>query len=314
MYDKARELSLPSSLVELRHEAIHGEMPSLVVLRQAAMKSFDWLKNDYWRYLPSADGLGESDPVPFNNGRAALRNELKGTLQTYILSCDEHGGAPEDQDSDVFAQAATESTSNIVEACNSSKRALLELVNILVHQQMLIPGTDSHSVNVIFPVWDPLLKRLAMRQSGFLQMLSYEMLKQLITAPEAHPSVNKSEESVVMWLEHMYTAREWDKAFTQGDLDDLNLVSTCLQTPNQWTTRLAESIVKCPERVRAQRMFGEHVARAVNDKDNGDSLKENDDGLLPLKGENEFDGWQRSEVGRSRNPVGVLWRRSSSSW
>ncbi|KAL9579187.1 MAG: hypothetical protein Q9212_005255 [Teloschistes hypoglaucus] len=284
MYDKARELGLPSSLVELRHEAIHGEMPSLVVLRQAAMKSFDWLKNDYWRYLPSADGLGESDAAPFHNGRAALRHELKGTLQTYILSCDEHGGGSEDQEVDVFAQAATEGTSSIVEACNGSKRALLELVNMLVHQQMLIPGPDSHSVKVTFPVWDPLLKRLAMRQSGFLQMLSYEMLKQLITTPEAQSLINKSEESLVMWLEHMYTAREWDKAFTHGDLDDLNLVSTCLQTPNKWTTRLAESIIQCPERVRAQRMFGERVARAVNDEEHGGGvLKENQNDLLATK-------------------------------
>ncbi|KAI4204521.1 MAG: hypothetical protein LQ350_001071 [Teloschistes chrysophthalmus] len=260
------------------------------------MKSFDWLKNDYWRYLPSADGLGESDAAPFNNGRAALRHELKGTLQTYILSCAEHEGASEDQEVDVFAQAATEGTSSIVEACNASKRALLELVNMLVHQQMLIPSPDSHSVDMIFPVWDPLLKRLAMRQSGFLQMLSYEMLKQLIAIPEAHPLVNKSEESLVMWLEHIYTAREWDKAFTHGDLDDLNLVSTCLQTPNQWTTRLAESIVKCPERVRAQRMFGERVARVVNDKGNGNAQNENDDNRVPTKEGHEFDGWQRSEM------------------
>lgn len=176
--------------------------------------------------------------------------------------------------------------------------------------------TESTSIgrlaNLSFPIWDPLLKRLSMRQSGFLHMLSYEMLKQLITTPDADPLVDKSEESVVMWLEHIYTAREWDKAFTHGDLDDLNLVSTCLQTPNQWTTRLAESIIKCPERVRAQQMFGERVAKAVDGKKNGEALKENDDHWVAMKGEHVFDGWQRLEVGRSRNPVGVLWKRWSN--
>ncbi|KAL8661863.1 MAG: hypothetical protein Q9202_005221 [Teloschistes flavicans] len=266
MYDKAREIDLPSSLVELRHETIHGEMPSLVVLRQAAMKSFDWLKNDYWNYLPTEDGLTESDAAPFNNGRAALRTELKDTLKTYLSFGHKLRGASQDQDIDVFAHAATECTSKIVEVCNGSKRALLELVNMLVHHQMLFPGLDRNGrlANLSFPFWDPLFKRLSMRQSGFLQMLSYEMLKQLITTPDADPLVDKSEESVVMWLEHIYTAREWDKAFTHGDLDDLNLVSTCLQTPNQWTIRLAESIIKCPERVRARQMFGERVAKAVD--------------------------------------------------
>lgn len=142
MYDKAREIDLPSSLVELRHETIHGEMPSLVVLRQAAMKSFDWLKNDYWRYLPTEDGPTESDAAPFNNGRAALRNELKDTLRTYLSSCHKLRGAPQDQDIDVFAHAATECTSKIVDVCNGSKRALLELVNVLVHHQLLFPGLD----------------------------------------------------------------------------------------------------------------------------------------------------------------------------
>ncbi|KAL8688788.1 MAG: hypothetical protein Q9218_005386 [Villophora microphyllina] len=314
MYEKAKELDLPASLVELRHEAIHGDMPSLVVLREGATKSFDWLKNDYWKYLPSEDGLGESDAPPFYNGRAALRNELRDTLQSYLSSCQDLKRFSQDHDVDVFAEAATETTSKIVGTCDGSKRALLELVDMLVHQQMLIPDPNHQLGDLAFPVWDPLLKKLAIRQSGFLQMLSYELTKQLITTPEVNPVVEDLKEAIVTWLEHMYTARDWDKAFKQGDLDDLHMVSMCLQTPNQWTTRLATSIVRCPERVRAQQMFGERITRAADDKGKKGIEAEKAEGWVAIEGENEFDGWQRSKINSSSNPVGVLWRRSSNYW
>jgi len=43
MYDKAKQIGLPSSFVELRHQATHEEFPPLVVLRRAVEKSLRWL-------------------------------------------------------------------------------------------------------------------------------------------------------------------------------------------------------------------------------------------------------------------------------
>ena len=57
MYAKAQEIGLPAGFVELRHEAAHGEMPSLEVLREAARRAVGWLWEDYWRGL--GDGVGE---------------------------------------------------------------------------------------------------------------------------------------------------------------------------------------------------------------------------------------------------------------
>ncbi|KAL9098854.1 MAG: hypothetical protein Q9163_005558 [Psora crenata] len=51
MYTKAGEVGLPAMFVELRHEGTHGDMPELVVLRDAARKGVDWLWEDYWRDL-----------------------------------------------------------------------------------------------------------------------------------------------------------------------------------------------------------------------------------------------------------------------
>ena len=51
MYAKAQQIGLPALFVDLRHEATHGNMPSLTNLRQAAQRALQWLWNDYWKGL-----------------------------------------------------------------------------------------------------------------------------------------------------------------------------------------------------------------------------------------------------------------------
>jgi ribosomal biogenesis protein LAS1 len=48
MFQRAMDLGLPASFVELRHEATHREPPSLVVLRKATQRSLEWLWDNYW--------------------------------------------------------------------------------------------------------------------------------------------------------------------------------------------------------------------------------------------------------------------------
>lgn len=142
MFDKARELNLPAYLVDLRHEAIHGEMPSLVVLRQSALKSLDWLKNDYWKYLDEENVLTDTRTSPFTNGRTALKNDLKDLLQAHVNTFRSIEEVPKGREVDALAQAATEATLEFVQMCMGNKRALLDLVDLLVHHQMLIPGRE----------------------------------------------------------------------------------------------------------------------------------------------------------------------------
>ena len=54
MYAKAQEIGLPTLFVDLRHDATHGDMPSLTNLRSAANRALRWLWDDYWK------GLGKS--------------------------------------------------------------------------------------------------------------------------------------------------------------------------------------------------------------------------------------------------------------
>lgn len=50
MYQVAKEIDLPASFVELRHQATHEDLPSLVVLRRATTRALEWLWDYYWHY------------------------------------------------------------------------------------------------------------------------------------------------------------------------------------------------------------------------------------------------------------------------
>lgn len=54
MFQRAMDLGIPASFVELRHEATHRELPSLVVLRSATQRSLQWLWDNYWAKIESS--------------------------------------------------------------------------------------------------------------------------------------------------------------------------------------------------------------------------------------------------------------------
>lgn len=56
MYSKAQQIGLPALFVDIRHEATHGEMPSMTTLRQAAARAMQWLWDDYWGHLEENRG------------------------------------------------------------------------------------------------------------------------------------------------------------------------------------------------------------------------------------------------------------------
>ncbi|KAL4904763.1 Las1-like-domain-containing protein [Aspergillus multicolor] len=80
MFSRAAELGLPASFVELRHEATHRELPSLVVLRQAVGRSLEWLWGFYWGSLSSSLAAGVGGGLSFGLG-AGVEGVLRGALE-----------------------------------------------------------------------------------------------------------------------------------------------------------------------------------------------------------------------------------------
>ncbi|KAL6855756.1 Las1-like domain-containing protein [Trichoderma novae-zelandiae] len=55
MYSIAKNIGLPATFVELRHQATHEQLPSLAKLRSAARKALDWIWDYYWKHLGEAE-------------------------------------------------------------------------------------------------------------------------------------------------------------------------------------------------------------------------------------------------------------------
>ncbi|KAM7204315.1 rRNA-processing protein las1 [Rhypophila sp. PSN 637] len=75
MYDLAKSVGLPATFVELRHQATHEELPSLIRLRTAAGKALDWIWEYYWRKLAT-------DEEEYEDGQD--EKPLQETLVQYL--------------------------------------------------------------------------------------------------------------------------------------------------------------------------------------------------------------------------------------
>lgn len=80
MYTKATQIGLPAVFVDIRHEAAHGEMPSLFNLRQAGKQALKWLWEDYWRGLGEEQegSCGGQQPAPREAESIAAGAEQSG--------------------------------------------------------------------------------------------------------------------------------------------------------------------------------------------------------------------------------------------
>lgn len=72
MYSIAKNIGLPATFVELRHQCTHEELPSLPKLRGAAEKSLSWIWDHYWKNLEA-----DSAPVDIDECRPVLQEYLQ---------------------------------------------------------------------------------------------------------------------------------------------------------------------------------------------------------------------------------------------
>ncbi|KAL8717834.1 MAG: hypothetical protein Q9225_004957 [Loekoesia sp. 1 TL-2023] len=301
MYDKAKELDLPASFVELRHEAIHGELPSLVVLRQAAEKALAWLWTDYWKHL-------DDDSLRFVDGSSVIndyRNALEETLQDYLTKRSKIPGVSDHGHDRLPIQLIEDTTYELLKTLKAGKRILVELVSILVDGGILVLFTKFQETDEAFVLWDQLLGQLAVRKDQFLKLLLDRMIVQLVAPLKLDTTNERIREGILMWLEHIYTSQSWTSAVKRARIDDIATVSTCLQNPNQWTTRLASLITQNSPRKRAEQLLGPQVADAMKEIQSPKSTPAPYASNAVAEANHDFEGWQRSRD-TCNKPIGVV--------
>ena len=141
MYAKAKQIKLPASFVELRHEATHGDLPSVIVFRRAAEKSLDWLWNDYWKYLDVRSGnLDEDDIDAFTEGREKLKEKFRVVLRDYKEACGDAIRTTGRKDVAMPADLIDKVCLEIVKICKNERLVIAELVKVFLEYQMMIPN------------------------------------------------------------------------------------------------------------------------------------------------------------------------------
>lgn len=130
MFQRATDLGLPASFVELRHEATHREPPSLVVLRKAAQRSLEWLWDNYWASV--ADDSGASASTHDNS--ASVRATLCDALRP--LSGGSMDPVPKKRKRDQAVSVAM----RLVSVCNISASGVRLLSSVLLERGFLVPN------------------------------------------------------------------------------------------------------------------------------------------------------------------------------
>jgi ribosomal biogenesis protein LAS1 len=129
MFQRATDLGLPASFVELRHEATHREPPSLVVLRKAAQRSLEWLWDNYWADICDEPG---TTPATHDDG-ASVRAALCDALQP--LS----DGSAESVSKKRKRDQAVSVAMRLVSICNVSGTGVRLLSSVLLERDLLVP-------------------------------------------------------------------------------------------------------------------------------------------------------------------------------
>lgn len=135
MFQRAMELGLPASFVELRHEATHREPPSLVVLRKAAQRSLEWLWDNYWASI-DLDGIG-GGPRPAHEENMPISTALSRKLQEFRHGAGSRPGPKKRKREQEDAVAG-----RLLEICSASEggmsAGLAELAVLLLDSAMLV--------------------------------------------------------------------------------------------------------------------------------------------------------------------------------
>lgn len=118
----------------------------------------------------------------------------------------------------------------------------------------------------IFSLWGSLLKQLTCHQGPFLTLLVEALTVQIISPSRTESTIDASREAVTFWLLEIYVSKEWSAARKRGKLSVDALLSTCLQTPNPWTSPLASAITNEPGHRRLKEIYGDRIAASVTEQ------------------------------------------------
>ncbi|THC90060.1 hypothetical protein EYZ11_010476 [Aspergillus tanneri] len=240
MFQRAMDLGLPASFVELRHEATHRELPSLIVLRNATQRSLEWLWDYYWAktdvtamFAPevsdASDGMGSGNLGPVQAAIKANLDQLLGEGESSEPPLKKRKAQ----------QHLTSVATQLASICKECEMGAGVLSRALVHDSILLSEKKTgDSVVDAFKKWDRFLWTIVDEYPAFLTTLTEEMVNML-----AFTQSDKEDDccrGVYMWLDHILGSTEWE---SKRRLLCLSYVSAvCEESTNYWVGLLKDRV------------------------------------------------------------------------
>ncbi|KAJ5279544.1 hypothetical protein N7478_004916 [Penicillium angulare] len=236
MFQRAVDLGLPASFVELRHEATHREPPSLVVLRKSTQRSLEWLWDNYWAGVECLGANASIDPKDGSSTKTLITRLLNEFLDSSESSEPQRKKRKRDQDASI--------ATDVISVCDSSKDGSRLLLDIFL-EESLLTGSErklGESMNANFDKWDTFLQKITEAHPRFLTYLSEDLVHSLfVDATKVSPK-NASTEALFLWLTHIMTSSAWE--IYQPHCPRSYILSSCDENPNYWTKLLTDRLRK----------------------------------------------------------------------
>jgi ribosomal biogenesis protein LAS1 len=120
-------IGLPLSFVELRHEAAHRELPSLVLLRSYTNRALEWLWDYYWARID------QNSLSTVKIGDDGLRGRVKVLLQQFWQQVQTDGSKKR------VKSLATSVSQSLVAICKGDVEGVKVICRVLLEDGLLIP-------------------------------------------------------------------------------------------------------------------------------------------------------------------------------
>ncbi|XP_064629829.1 ribosomal biogenesis protein LAS1L-like [Lineus longissimus] len=252
----AGTLGLPEWMVNLRHEATHGSLPQLSVLRSGAQLALAWLKREYWE---AQNEWNDKEPQSLSDSPAPT-DSVEDMLVSYMQ---QQYQVMDNSESNLTRKerATMESTlDNIGTAMSYSSD---DVVTCLLQDGYMIPAqnqlealeidnddlVDSQSLDLPKPLtklWQPLLMKMNSTQQiePFLQ----ELLKEALGAgPVRARLLNGWVYTILQAASHPggRVSQDGELIFSEpGYVDWQGLFDHCIEQPDVYNRNLLPCIMK----------------------------------------------------------------------
>ncbi|OOQ82244.1 cell morphogenesis protein Las1 [Penicillium brasilianum] len=239
MFQRAMDLGLPASFVELRHEATHREPPSLVVLRKATQRSLEWLWDNYWANI-DLDVIG--GVLQYNRDESLpITTVLGEVLQEFV-----HGSGSRPAQKKRKREHEDGIAGRLLEICGMSRDGIdagLAALSVLLLDLKLLFDSERRlgdSMNAMFDKWDPVLQKVADGHSPFLLFLSEELVHKLALNPATESPENTVDEGIFLWLDHLLNSPAWElrRQYLPRDY----IIAVCNSQPSHWAKMMAQNL------------------------------------------------------------------------